>query len=180
MTHVSSWLWRLEWLERTIWLWNLNVRRHVRVWTRQRRCFYTIRRQRVLELLSMLPFDSVLVLSCLVSNLLLPFEVGSIGWGKSILHSLDGLFKQVFFFFFLLLEFQSFTLEHRELWDCGKHLSRKLGGSSFVFIDLLSNFESTLSSIKSLGSKLFSQVANLFINELFLKKRLFLVVKSLL
>jgi hypothetical protein len=53
---------------------------------------------------------------------------------------LDCLFKQVFFLLFLLLEFQGFTLEHGKLRDCGKHFSRKLSCSGFVFIDLFSNF----------------------------------------
>jgi len=168
MTHISSRFRWFERLERSIRFWNLDIRRHIGVWPRKSRCFYTVGWQRVLELFSVLSFFFILLLSLLISDFLFPFEISRVSWSKTVLHSLDCLLKQVFLLLFLLLKFQSFTLEHGKLWDCGEHFSRKLSGSSFVLVNLFSDFQGTFSSIKSLSSKLFSQVTYLLIDKFFL------------
>jgi len=152
MTHIGSRLQRLERLEVPIWLWNLNVRRHVGIWPRERCRFYPIRRQRLLQLLSLHSLHSVVVFSRLVSKLLFPLCICIIGWSDTVFHSLNSFFENNFLFFFLLLKLKGFTLKHRELRYSSQHLSWELCGPSFILIDFLSNLQSALSSIESLSS----------------------------
>jgi hypothetical protein len=156
VTHIRSGFARLEGLERTVWLRNLDIRRHVRVWSWERRGFDTVGWKRVFELLAVEALESILLLSSLVSNFLLPFVICRIRWSNSVLHSLNCLFKQVFLFFLLLLKFQSFTLEHGQLGHSREHFSGEFGCSCLVFIDFLGNFQSALTAIQSLSSELFS------------------------
>ena len=179
VTHVGSRFQRLERLEMTVRLRNLNVWRHVRVWTRECSRLYSVRRQGLLQLLPLDSLHSIVVSSGLISEFLLPLSISVVCWSDTVLHSLDSLLKSYFLLLFLLLQFKSFTLEHGELRNCSKHLSWEFGGSCLVFVDFLSDFQSALSSIESLGSQLFSQVADFFVNKFLLEERLFLVVESL-
>ena len=170
MTHVGTWFAGLEWLEATVRLRNLDIWRHVRIRPRKSRRFDSIRRQRLLELLSPNPLYLVLLSSLLISDFLLPLSISSIGWSHSVLHSLNCLFKQLLLLLLFSLELKSLTLEHRELRYGCEHLPRELGGSSFVLIDLLGDFQGTLSAVESLSSQFFSEVADFLVDELFLKK----------
>ena len=79
-----------------------------------------------------------------------------------------------------MLELEGLRLEHGELGDSGKHLSGELSCSRLVLVNFLCHLQCRLSAVEGLRTKLFSQVANLFEDELFLKKGLFFVVKALL
>ena len=97
-----------------------------------------------------------------------------------MLKVLETLLENCILLLFLLLELEGLRLEHGELRDCGEHLSGKLSRSRLVLVNFLSNFQCSLSTVEGLRTKLFSQVAYLFEDELFLKKGLFFVIEALL
>ena len=121
--HVGAWFRWLEWLEATIWSWDLDVWRHVRVRSWEGSGLDTIWWQRHLQLLSLDSLDAILFLSLLITNLLCPFGVSSISWWHAVLQSGDSFLINLLFLFLLLLELESLTLEHGELRNSCKHFS---------------------------------------------------------
>ena len=115
VAHVCSRLRWLEWLETAIWSWDLDVWRHVGIRSREGSSLNTIWRQGHLQLLSLDTFYSILLLSLLVADLLSPFGINSVSWWQAVLHSLNSFLQNLLFLFFFLLQFQSLTLEHRQL-----------------------------------------------------------------
>lgn len=180
MPHLSARLARLIWGEQAIGTRDLDVRWHVTVRTGQGRSLDTRGSELSLEGFALAALFGLLASTHGVALQALPLHLRVFGRRQSLLKVLETLFKNCILLLFLLLEFEGLRLEHGKLRDCGKHLSGKLSRSSLVLVDFLCNFQCCLSAIEGLRTKLFSQVAYLFEDELFLKKGLFFVIEALL